>query len=366
VKPYHIGLAVCGSALHLADLDTLRERQLSIPHDYSMWPLHTTTGTWHWCRVLNVKGRLITGFAVELTWSRAIPGTRIGRVTRVGRKLHEEVADDVGIILRQLAQKIPLLLRLDVRIFEEDPMRRQRLRDSLKAAGWSLRTERRDYSYTLVLQLASTHDEVLKEFSQPVRRQIQKALGSPALRFAPIEGDAYEARMRYLYTLTFRRTGCLPPPIDVAGILRTSSGGKDSLLVGAFACDGQKPYDLVAFLWARLHSDHAVIEVQASDRSPLVKKLSPGFGLMSHLIGWSFLHNAQWIDLGGIPSMYPEVEDHMRGVVQFKTRFSSDAREVGEEWQLAPSPLLAAAAVAVRSVAKLVGGVRQHASTEPG
>jgi hypothetical protein len=217
-----------------------------------------------------------------------------------------------------------------------------------------------------VLQLASTHGEVLKRLSQRVRRKIQDALGSPELRFAPIEGEAYAARMHHLYTLTFARAGRPPPPIDVTGILRASIGGDGSLLVGAFACEGQKPDDLVAFLWARMHGDHTVVEIKASDRSPLVKALSPGFGLISQFIGWSILHNAQWSDLGGVPSTYPEIQSHMRGVVEFKTRFSSDARKVAEEWQFAPSPTLAAAAVVARSVAKFVGGVREHAPTESG
>jgi FemAB family len=363
MSSFDVRIVSCGSPVHLADLRALRERQLAIPHDYSTWPLHSTVGEWLWCRVVDARGGLITGFAVNLTSSRAIPGTRIGRVNRIGRNLHEDMADVMGAVLSHTARKIPRLLRLDARLFDEEPARRQRICDSLRAADWNPTEERREYSQTLVLQLAASHAEVLKGFSTRVRSTIKKALGSPALRFAPISGSSYADRVRYLYALPFARTGGVPPEIDVEGIMRDSASGESSLLIGAFSCGTPAPEDLLALVWGRLHGDHAVVEINASERTPLFNTLSPGFGLMSQFIDWTIQHHARWIDLGGLSSMKPEANDPMRGIIEFKTRFSSDFRRVAEEWHFAPSPMLAAAAVAVRSIARRVRAAR-HTPTE--
>jgi hypothetical protein len=357
MSSYDVSIEKCGSSLHRADLQALRERSLAIPHDYASWPLHSTNGSWVWSRVLDA-GRLVTGFAVHLVLSRAIPGTRIGRVERVGRGLHEQTATATGALLRATARQIPRLLRLDVRVFDEDPLRRRQLCDSLSTAGWSLIESPREYSHTLVLELAESENEVLRGFTTRVRGTIRKALGSRGLRFGPISGTAYADRILYLHRLPFARTGGVPPPIDVKGILQDSLSGDTSLLIGAFARDRTAPDDLVALAWARLHGDHANLEIIASERSELFSRLSPGFGLVSHLISWAVQREAQWIDLGGLSSMEPCAVDPMRGVVEFKKRFSTDFREVAEEWCFEPSPILASMASAVRSIAKSVRGSR--------
>lgn len=350
MNSYAVAIVHCGSRSHLDDLRILQERHLAVPHDYSTWAFHCTTGSWLWCRIVGADGRLITGFAIQLTASRALPGTRIGKVDRLGRNLHEEMAGAMGTVLREVARKIPRLLRLDARIFDEDPVRRQKLSDSLRAAGWRPSQRRRQYSHTLVLSLAESESQVFKRFSKRVRSTIRKALDSPALRFGPI-GKPYADRIRYLHAMTFERTGGVPPPVDVEGILDDSSGDNSSLLIGAFAREREIPEDLVAVAWARLHGDYAVLELNASERSRLFSnRLSPGFGLMARLIEWAIQHGAQWIDLGGLPSKQPTADDPMHGIVEFKMRFSSDVREVAEEWDFEPSPLLATAESTVRSV----------------
>jgi hypothetical protein len=307
--------------------------------------------------VIRADGELLTGFSVHLTNSRAIPGTRIGQIERIGRSLHAMVADDMGAILAEVARKIPRLLRLDVRLFDEDCARRERLRESLHAAGWKADTRRRQYSHTLILTLATRESEVLAGFSTRVRSTIKKALASPTLRFAPIGDSLYESRIRHLYSLTFERTGSVPPPLDVRGVLRDSHGGRHSLLVGAFARELAPPEDLLAFAWGRLHGDYAVLEVNASERSQYFRRLSPGFGLISHLIRWAIEQGARWIDLGGVAANAPAAKDPMHGIVEFKRRFSCDFREVAEEWHFDPSTMLAAAASVARSIARSVSDI---------
>jgi FemAB family len=353
MSSYSVAVIGCGSQEHLADLKALRERQLAIPHHYSAWPLHCSVGSWVWCRISGVDGRFVTGFAIQLTSSRALPGTRIGQIDYLGRSLHEEIGPAMGIVLKDVARKIPRLQRLEARVFDEDPVRRQTLCDSLRAAGWSP-GKRRQYSHTLIVPLADSEAAVNKTFSTRVRSTIRKALESPLLRFAPVTGAEYSARIAHLHSLPFLRTGGVPQPIDVKGILSDASDGNSSLLIGAFAADGKAPEDLLALAWARLHGDHAILEINASERSEAFSHLSPGFGLMSHLFAWAIQHGARWVDMGGLSTTQPAADDPMRGIIEFKMRFSSDFREVAEEWQIEPNPLLAGAAWAMRRVAKSV------------
>ena len=340
----------CCNPQYTADIAALRQRHLAIPHDYCSWPLHCSDGSWLWCRVTGRDGNLLTGFTVHLTDSLALPHTRIGRIERLGRDLHEEVSDTMGGILVQVAHMIPRLLRLDVRIFDENPARRRRLEGSLASAGWTLLEHQRSYRHTLVLALGCSEAEVRKSFTTRVRNSMRKALQTPLLHYGAV-GAMYADRIRELHSVTFERTGAQAPPLDVDAILRDSQDAKTSYLIGAFAKEGQAPQDLVAFAWARMHGDHAVLEATASERSALFRKhLSPGFALVSHLMAWAIEHGAHWMDLGGLSTANPTPTDPMRGIVEFKMRFSSDFREVATEWRLEPHPLLARAAAAVRSI----------------
>lgn len=355
MSTYKVALAECGSATHLGDLKDLQERGCAIPHQYSSWPSHSTVGWWRWCRVLGAGDALITGFSVHLTWSRALPGTHIGSIDYLGRGLHEPIATSLGEVLRETARKIPRLLRLDARIFDENPTRRLQIATSLAAAGLVPSENRRRYSHTLWLELGPSEADLLRRFSSRVRSTIKKVSTSPLLRFAPLAGDQYEHRIAHLYGLPFARTGGQPPPLDVKAILRDSRGQTNSLLIGAFLADRPAPEDLVGFAWARLHGDFAVLEINASQRSfPFCNSVSPGFGLVWGLLVWAMQHGARWMDLGGLPSLRAGPEDPMRGIIEFKTRFSTNFCAVAEEWQLEPHPLLATAAAATRQMAQMV------------
>jgi hypothetical protein len=355
MSTYRVALAECGSAEHLRDVKDLQERCGGIPHHYSSWPLHSTVGLWRWCRVLDAGGALITGFAVHLTWSRALPGTYIGSIDYLGRALHEPIATSLGEVLCEAGRKIPRLLRLDARIFDENPTRRHEIAASLAAAGLVPREHCRRYRHTLWLEIGSSEADLLRRFSSRVRSAIRKVSTSPLLRFAPITDDRYEHRIAHLYGLPFARTGGQPPPLDLRAILRDSRGQSNSLLIGAFLPDRSMPEDLVGFAWARLHGDFAVLEINASQRSfPFCNSVSPGFGLVWRLLVWAMQHGARWMDLGGLPSTRTGPGDPMRGIIEFKTRFSSNFCEVAEEWQLEPHPLLASAAAATRQMAQLV------------
>jgi len=361
MSAFVVAVVKVGGASHLADVKSLRSRYGAIPHHYSSWPKHSTVGRWVWCRVLAANGTLVTGFAVHLTSSRALPGTHIGRVEGLGRQLHEPIATCLGALLREAARRIPRLLRLDARVFDEDPERRRTMTTSLAAVGFAPTERMRDYSHTVWVDLGRSDEELLQRFSTRVRTTIRKAISSPLLRYGAIAGDQYLSRIAHLYTLPFERTGGVPPPLDGVGILRDSFGGRNSLLVGSFVRDRNSPEDLVGFAWARLHGDIAVLEANASERRlPSVNSLSPGFGLMWRLFTWARERGAKRVDLGGLPSTQPAANDPLRGVIEFKLRFSRDFREVAEEWRLDPHPLLTGAASATRSVARLVRRTHGH------
>ncbi len=207
MSAYDVEVIKFGSALHLADLEVLRERGLAIPHGWATRPPESTSGSSVWCRVVDPSAAFNTGFAVELSASWAIPGYRIGRVDRIGRELHAGIADSIGVVLRNAARKIPRLLRLEGRVFDEHPARRRRLSESFEMAGWSRRAHPRDYTQTLVLNLDRSKAALFKSFSRRLRNTIDHSLGSPALRFGPITGVHYTARIRKLHALPFARTG---------------------------------------------------------------------------------------------------------------------------------------------------------------
>jgi len=225
------------------------------------------------------------------------------------------------------------------------------LESSLTRRGLEPNSERqREYTHTVVLAMGSSEAEVRKSFSTRLRSGMRKALETPLLRYAPIGGRVCQSHARAASS-HFRAHGRKSPRLDARAILRDSSDGQSSKLVGAFATTAVPRRTSSRSPGPRLHGDYAVLEVTASERSALFRKhISPGFGLMAHLVAWAIEHGALWMDLGGLPAMDPEPSDPMRGVVEFKTRFSMDFREVATEWRLEPHPLLARAAAAVRSI----------------
>src|SRR5215831_8768812 len=100
---FEIELLTCGDPRHHADVAELRERGLAVPHHYSSWSMHGLAPGSLWCRVTRPDGTLLSGFAIELWPSRGLPGTRIGRVDRLGRGLHETAGPLLGEILQAAA-----------------------------------------------------------------------------------------------------------------------------------------------------------------------------------------------------------------------------------------------------------------------
>lgn len=354
IANFRIQLTPCGSTEHLADLASFHTQGLPIPHQYSSWALHSRTTSWQWCRALDASDQLVAGLALELMPSRALPIARIGRIDRVGRTLHAGAIPVLGEVLASIAKHVPRLLRLDVRVFDEDPMRRQQFCESLLHAGGQRSNPQRDYSRTLSLALDRDDIAILATLSRRTRQDIHKFLKCPGTRIAAICDSSYLGRIRQLHKSSFTRTDTTPPALDIEGILQDSCHNGNSLLIGAFMGGRRAPDDLIAFAWGRLHGDHATYEAGGLEKLDAIRHLSPGYALIWHLVTWARSRNATWFDLGGIISPDAPANDPLHGIAAFKRRFSTSEQIVAEEFSFRPSTALARLASAARAtVARL-------------
>ena len=352
---YKIELVPCGGPLHLEDLRRFRSRHLPVPHDYSSWPLHESTGTWRWCRAAGPDGQLVAGYAVHLFPGRAIPGTRIATVDHIGRDLHAPVRKTIGCLLAKTALSIPRLERLDARVFDESPVNLAGLSASIMGAGGIRLDRSRSYTRTLILDLSGTEADVMSRLAYSARRNIRRVASTACLRIEPIMDEVYGDRLTALLSQAFRRTEGTSPPIRFSDVMRDAASSSQSVLLGAFLSGRTPPDDLVGFMWSRLHGDHAVYEAGASERAPELGTIAVAYGIMLEVIRWARSSGATWLDLGGVTPV-TESRDPLQGISTFKRHFSTDERTVAAEFRFEPRPALSRLAHASRWLAGLARG----------
>ncbi|MGF1545856.1 MAG: GNAT family N-acetyltransferase [Thiotrichales bacterium] len=362
MSDFDLQLLPCGGVEHRADLAAFRARGWAVPHPWASGCLSDTASERLWVRVVAPDGVWKTAFAVELYPSRALPGTRIGRIERLGRAPQADMATWLGAALSATARKIPRLQRLEVQLFDEDCVRRQMLANALFAAGARRLKPPRGYSLTRVTDLSCADTTLLATFSARTRRSLRKTLDEGGLRVAPIDSSAYLARIAVLHRASFARTRAAPPPLMPTAMLADARGGETSCLLGAFDAEVAPPEDMVAFAWARLHGDYASYDTAGSVPVASGRGRAPGAALMWQLMRWARSRGAVWFDLGGtIPADAPA--DHpLHGIAAFKRGFAADEREVAIELMFTPATALA------RSVAALRGSLtwlRQRSGTGP-
>ncbi len=343
----------CRSQLYRDDLATLRNRGLALPHIYASWPTHDSHSDWLWCRVLDSARRLHTGFALELTPSRALPGTRIGRIERLGRLLHAGV-DDLGSIIAQVAISVPRLQRLDVQVFDEDAPRRDALAAQLTAAGARQVVSQRSYRRTPVLALGDSPSELFARLSPRARRSLRRFDASGRAIIAQVDDPRYVPRMQQLYRETFDRTDSDAPAVDFSDIQSDASDGRESLLAGVFWPTRQSTRDLVAVFWGRLQGDHVSYDIGATERADDLGQVPLGYPLMFHLANWARDRGARWLDMGGITPPDSPPGHRLQGIADFKRTFTTDEREVAAEFSFEPRPMLSALADTLRGARRLL------------
>jgi hypothetical protein len=350
-----IQLVNCGSDTHLTDVIYLRERGFALPHQYVGWCLQSQPKTWKWCRAIDEDNNLITGFAISINNSKAMPGAKIGRIERFGRALHAQLNIDPGYLLTQIIKGIPNLIRLVVEIYDEDEERRSSLIKKIEMAGAQRPHLARQYSSTLFVDLKESDEQLLKSLGQHTRRAIASTKKRGGI-VHKIDGKNYINRMKVILDQTFQRTGgTIPPDIDFDAMCREAVDGLNSLLVGVFWPGRSSPQDLVAFAWARHHGDIVCYDVAASERAEDIGSTPLMYILFWELFHWARQRNALWVDLGGVINPDESPDHPLYGISAFKRRLSKDERIVGAELWFEPVTILSLMAKSNRWLARRFG-----------
>ena len=348
--------ACCG-AEHAADLAAWEKGRVPVAHHHSSWPCSDSRASWLWVRASETGSGNGTSFAVEVTRSRALPGTRIARIERLGRGLHEKSIPFLGSALSRLARELRFLQRLDVQVFDEDPVRRQRLGESILAAGAARILPPRHYRRTILLDVHRSREAFHASLGTRARRNIQAFRWEPATSIDRIRSSIYLDRVTTLYKAAFRRTGADAPPIRVQDLFKDALSGVDSNLIGAFIGTRSPPDDLIGFAWSRFHGDHVCYDVAAMDRQPDIARLSPGYALIDSVAEWGRTRGAAWMDMGGIIEPDSPADHPLRGITEFKQSFSRTDSIVADEYRFIPPTPTAIAAAALRgALSRLRGG----------
>lgn len=335
IQSNKINLIKCGSETHLSDVASLRNKGFALPHQYVSWCIQSQPDTWKWCRVINENDQLITGFAIQIQNSGAMPGAKLARIEKFGRGLHAQPGIDTGGVLLKSAKAIPRLERLVVEICDEDEGRRKSLIRSIELAGAQRRPLSRQYRYTLFVDLLESDEQLLASFSQSLRRDIvatQKKSG----RVQAVKDLQYSGRIKFLLGESFHRTGGTPPWVDTDAMIRDAAEGRESILMGVFWPGRSSPEDLVAFAWGRLNGDSVSYDVGASERSEDIGRTPLAYILFWEIFRWARQRKALWVDLGGVIASDVSPDHALYGISAFKRRFSKDERTVGAELWFEP------------------------------
>ena len=342
-----------GSTEHRQDVAELTAAGIPLPYGYAAADSLSLSAGARWVRVLGESQAILSGFVVQTSMSRALPGTLIGRIDRLGRRLHEPLLTNLGTILLEAAMAIPRLQRLNARVFDEDGERRMRMLASIERAGGALPEHCARYTRTIVTALGGTAGLELPSITKTARYNLNRFSRTPQFKVRPISDIRYAGRMRDLLACTFERTGSTAPHIDMRRRIEDAVHCTRSRLVGVYFRDRAPPMDLVAFMRAEFHGDHACYEEGASERSDDFRSQPLGYPLMADLLDWTRRAGGTWFDFGGIPHE-PMSNPSLAGITQFKRQFARTELDIAHEAVLKPRPTLDRVARTVRSVIRLV------------
>lgn len=341
--PYDIQIVTAGGPDHLSDLGELELRGIPLTHQHASWCVHDRDADRRWIRVLDPSGTLVSGFCVGMSRSALLPWAPVGRVERLGRRMHAPLVPVIGPLLSRVAAALPRLLWLEAQVFDEDAARFRLLRESLVAAGARRRDKNRSYSTTLLLPVGSDRADFMRRISSRARRKIREFDRRDDTCVGLIQDRGYVDRMKQLYRESFHRTGAAAPPFPAEAMLEDAAAGGASLALGAFVRNRPAPDDLVGFVWSRCHGDYISYDVAASDRSDELGSLAPGYALVRDLADWGRKKGAGWLDLGGISTARAGTNPRLRGIHAFKQAFWSEETEIAAEYELRPASVPAAA-----------------------
>jgi hypothetical protein len=296
--------------------------------------------------------------------SWAVPGSKILRIERFGRELHQELADTVGPLMLALHRRFRFVLRLSIALFDEHADRRAHMRSQLEQVGFRS-TSSRHYTETLRLPLDRDVDRVFSQLTYGARRGIRTGERA-GIHIFRIDTPGFLARMQDLYVESFRRTGSLPAPVDLPAILESTRTSESSVLFGASLQGNTDPSHLAAYAWVRSHGDHATYDIGASGRIPSLGNAAVGYPVLWRCIEWAVQRGHSWFDLGGVIEESAPPDHPLAGISRFKQSFSKERLRVSEELVLEPNPTLAALAAKSEQLQSVFPGLsRQYRASTP-
>jgi len=311
----------------------------------------------------DADGRARSGFAIDVSRSRALPGHLLLRADRLGLEAEPAAFRACIKALAELAHVDRRILRVNLELFSRDQAARQSLSPLLERYGFRRLLTPRLYEQTLVMDLRPNEQALFASLSPSARRNVRELAKQP-YTLQLITDPKFSDRLNALLLSVMARRGKDVQPLDWSRIIALSGQLPEaSRLVGVFR-DGASGCDaLVGFAWGRAHGDHVEYYLGASARD-ISCRLAPGYPLLWDLIVWAKRIGAVWFDFGGVTEGSHETSaDKLGGISDFKRFFSRSTATVREEWKLDPHPTRAALAVAISRSVKWITDSREKLST---
>jgi hypothetical protein len=238
--------------------------------------------------------------------------------------------------LKNVAEREPRVLRLDLALFSRSDDERAALREQLTVEKFRPATQTESYEWTSLIDLGPSEDELLATFHKTARRHI-RAIDKRPVELRAIRDRSLVDEMVALVVETRQRTGGPAPRRPMEGMLEMARRHPAALrVVGLFAREGGA---LLAFASAHREGDLVRYADAASTRcSPI--KLPLGYAPLWDLMRWAKQNGARQFDLGGITDGTHTDDDPLGGISDFKRYFRGAVTCVGEEWTFTSRPTL--------------------------
>lgn len=329
-------------------VDEVQGERLHVPlYHQPAWIEHVGRG--QMLPIRGDNGRALCSVAIEEERSRALPGHRILRVVRFGQGWPVATWKPVVEQLAAFARSDGGVLRLHVEVFLRS--QHEDLRAILRANGF-VPSPLRSYRHTLTLPIDMPDDVLLAE-RKSLRKRLREA-EKARVQVRVLTDPAFADRIGELQRIAMARSGGSFHIPDWKAVLRLSAEHPElSRVVGLFAEGPQTPADLLGFVWACMHGDHAENRAAGTADMPhALRHVSISYPLLWNTVQWSRDLGATWFDMGGV-TLQSCADDPLAGISSFKRGFSETVEDVGDEWVLEPHPWKSRIARAVSTLAHL-------------
>lgn len=283
------------------------------------------------------SGRVCGGFAIEQVRTRAMPGHVLLRVRRFGGSLPIEVCTVALESLNEIVRKHRRILRLEIQIFSRD--HREEIAAAARELGFQKREPPTAYRQTLSVDLRPSEQEIFASLGKSAQKRVKETL-KKSLRSVVLTDPIYADQIEELQQEALRKTNGHIAPEDWVGVIKMSKERPDlSQVFGLFLSDDFAPENMRAFGWVCNHGDNGEYRAAGSSRRGDVR-IPFSYLLVWDMIRWSKKTGAEWFDMGGVVLGGPE-GSAFEGISEFKSYFTKNLIEVGEEWIVEPSPIRA-------------------------